>query len=67
VAPTAVISGQVSIGAGSCIMHGSPSLVDRYFGAWNARDPDAVAAAIYGWLIGLPGARGRVRLRPQPT
>jgi steroid delta-isomerase-like uncharacterized protein len=23
----------------------SPSLVDRYFDAWNARDPDAVAAA----------------------
>ncbi len=23
----------------------SPSLVERYFGAWNARDPDAVAAA----------------------
>jgi len=23
----------------------SPSLVARYFGAWNARDPDAVAAA----------------------
>jgi steroid delta-isomerase-like uncharacterized protein len=24
---------------------GSPSLVERYFAAWNARDPDAVAAA----------------------
>jgi steroid delta-isomerase-like uncharacterized protein len=24
---------------------GSPSLADRYFGAWNARDPDALAAA----------------------
>lgn len=26
-------------------LHDSPSLVQRYFDAWNARDPDAVAAA----------------------